>query len=65
VRPEGPRKGFEVKGKLAALIGGHAFPRSSLKWGTRGSGGRLHRDNHYGRGVVFEQSGSLAGLVTT
>jgi hypothetical protein len=34
VRPEGPRKGFEVKGKLAALIGGHAFPVA------RQSGGR-------------------------
>jgi len=39
VHPNGPRKGFqvEVKGKLAALIGGDAFPKAVC------SGGRLVR----------------------
>lgn len=42
VHPKAPREGFqvEVKGKLAALIGGGVFP-GELLWGTRGSGGAL------------------------
>jgi site-specific DNA recombinase len=43
VHPDGPRKGFEVevKGKLAALIGGEAFPQA------RYSGGRMVAEERY------------------
>jgi hypothetical protein len=37
----------EVKEKLAALIGGDAFPQAVYS-GTLGSGGPIHRDTHYG-----------------
>src|SRR5712672_278138 len=44
IHPNGPREGFqiEVKGKLAALIGGDPFPKA-----VRGSGGPLHPKIHY------------------
>jgi hypothetical protein len=43
VHPNGPREGFqvEVKGKLAALIGGDAFPQAVY------SGGRVVAEERY------------------
>ena len=43
VHPKAPREGFqvEVKGKLAALIGGKAFPRAKY------SGGRVVAEERY------------------
>ncbi len=42
IHPNGRREGFqvEVKGKLAALIGGDTFPRPPIV-GIRGSGGGI------------------------
>jgi hypothetical protein len=43
IHPSGPREGFqvEVKGKLAALIGGDAFPQAKY------SGGRVVAEARY------------------
>ena len=45
VHPNGPREGFqvEVKGKLAALIGGNAFPQAVYSGGYVVAEVRYHR----------------------
>ncbi len=54
IHPKAAREGFqvEVKGKLAALIGGTAFPRQNIV-GKGGSGGPLHCKTHYGERSVL------------
>ena len=59
VHPKGPREGFEVevKGKLAALLGGGLFPEAH-----QNSGGymvALRPETHYFRSPVFLSKGSL------
>jgi hypothetical protein len=48
VHPNGPREGFqvEVKGKLAALIGGDAFPRAIYSGGRVVAEVRFKRSPH-------------------
>nr|WP_083992253.1 recombinase family protein [Bradyrhizobium embrapense] len=54
VHPKGPREGFEieVKGKLAALIGGNAFPQAH-----RDSGLYMVAGDRYSAKPTFEDSG--------
>ncbi len=55
IHPNGPREGFEieVKGKLAALIGGGVFPEAIRSGVIRGSGRALHSVPHPIRVFIF------------
>ena len=54
VHPKEPREGFDVRGKLAALVGGGLFRGPPQQWVIRGSGGGTRTVPHPIRAIVFK-----------